>query len=312
MLEAFRKVAIVIDERGVVFQHAALYLEVVDAARERIGKRFEDKEGKRLAVIVLALKAVALAAGVLEADLGVLIGVRERVSKKSEQAGGADIAQRGGHQHGEDFFSHNGFANGRDEIVDGDGAFAEKLFHHFVVAFGDHFNKFFVSFLSVISESGGDFFDGRFSIAAGSVDTRFHGYKINDAAKSFFAADGHLQGDYVAAENFLEGFHGAFETGEFAVHPGEHEGAGNVVLRAVIPNFFGGDLRADVGVYGDERGIGGDERGFGFGDERGITGEIDEDNFDIFGRFGAVVVSSVPISIGENRLNVDHSADVIF
>jgi len=44
---------------------------------------------------------------------------------------------------------------GRDEIVDGDGAFAEKLFHHFVVAFGDHFNKFLVSFLSVISESAG-------------------------------------------------------------------------------------------------------------------------------------------------------------
>jgi len=45
------------------------------------------------------------------------------------------------------------------------------------------------------------------------------------------------------------------ETGEFAVHPGEHESAGNVVLRAVSPNFFRGDLRADVGVYGDERGI---------------------------------------------------------
>src|SRR3989442_4117721 len=88
MLETFGKVAIVIDERSVVFQHAALYLEVVDAARERIGKRLEYKEGKRLAVIVLALEAVALAAGVFETDLGVLIGVRENVSQKGEQACG--------------------------------------------------------------------------------------------------------------------------------------------------------------------------------------------------------------------------------
>src|SRR5258708_16401003 len=73
MLEAFRKVAIVIDERGVVFQHAALYLEVVDAARERIGKSCEDKDGKRLAVLVLALKAGALCARAFETDLGVVI-----------------------------------------------------------------------------------------------------------------------------------------------------------------------------------------------------------------------------------------------
>src|SRR5260370_30161351 len=173
MMEAFRKVAIVIDERGIVFQYAALYLEVVDAARERIGKSFEDKDGKRLAVMVLALDAIAFAAGVFEADLGVLIGVRENVSKKSEQAGGADIVQRGGHQDGEDFFGHDGFANGRDEVVDGDSAFAEKFLHHFVVAFGDHFNKFFVSFLSVISKSGGGFLGPRLAAPRAGVGSPF-------------------------------------------------------------------------------------------------------------------------------------------
>src|SRR5260370_36304132 len=156
-----------------MFQQASIYLEVLDAARESIGKSFEDKDGKRLAVIVLARKAVALAAGVFEADLGVLIGVRENVSKKSEQAGGADIVQRGGHQDGEDFFGHDGFANGRDEVVDGDSAFAEKFLHHFVVAFGDHFNKFFVSFLSVISKSGGDFLDRRLAVTPGRGGVRF-------------------------------------------------------------------------------------------------------------------------------------------
>src|SRR5260370_3463158 len=64
MLEAFRNVAIVIGESRVIFQDSALHLEVVDAAGERIGKRLEHKEGERLAVVVLAIEAIALAAGV--------------------------------------------------------------------------------------------------------------------------------------------------------------------------------------------------------------------------------------------------------
>ncbi len=66
MLEAFRNVAIVIGESGVIFQDSAFYLEVVDAAGERIGKRFEDKERERLAVVILALEAVAFATGSLK------------------------------------------------------------------------------------------------------------------------------------------------------------------------------------------------------------------------------------------------------
>src|SRR2546426_11053214 len=206
MLKAFGKIAIVIDERGVIFQYAALYLEIVDAAGERIGKRFENKERKRLAIIVLALEAVAFAAGLFEADLGVLIRVREYVGEESEQAGGADIVQRGSHQDGEDFFGDDGFANSGDEIVDGDSAFAEKFLHHFVVAFSDHFNKFFVSFLGVISKSGGKLFDGRVFIPLRGVDVRFFGHEIKDAAESFFAAAWALQGGHLAGGNPPEPF----------------------------------------------------------------------------------------------------------
>src|SRR5260370_36815251 len=117
MLEAFRKVAIVIGERGVILQYTAFYLEIVDAAREKIGKRFEDKEGEGLAVVVLALEAVALAAGLPEANLGVLIGMRESVGEESEQAGGADVMERGCHQDGKDFLGDDSAANGGDEVV---------------------------------------------------------------------------------------------------------------------------------------------------------------------------------------------------
>src|SRR5258706_5244983 len=144
MLETFREVAIVIDERRVIFQDAALDLEIVDPACEGIRKCLEDKEGKRLAVVVLALNPVALAAGLLEADLCVLIGVREDVSEEGEQAGSANVMDRGGHQDGEDFFGDDGLSNGGDEGVGGGGTFPEKLFHHFVVAFGGHFDQLFV------------------------------------------------------------------------------------------------------------------------------------------------------------------------
>src|SRR5258708_23873211 len=117
MLKTFRKVAIVIRKRGVIFQDSALYLEIVDAARERIGKRLVDKQGKRLAVIVLPFDAVALAAGVFVAHLGVLIGMRERVSEEREEAGGSDAWPRRRHQNGKSLFGHSGFADGGGELA---------------------------------------------------------------------------------------------------------------------------------------------------------------------------------------------------
>src|SRR5712664_4273636 len=127
MLEAFLDAAVVIVERGVVFQHAALYFEIVDAARKRIGEGFENEERKRLAVVILALDTVAFAIGILVSDLRMLIGMRKGVGKKREQAGRTDVVQRGHHQDGKDFFGDDGFADCRDQIVDRNGAFAEKL-----------------------------------------------------------------------------------------------------------------------------------------------------------------------------------------
>jgi len=239
MLEAFRNVAIVIGKCGVIFQDSALNLEVVDTAGERICKRFEDKEGERLGVVVLALEAVALPPGSLNPTWACSSGCGKSVGKKSEQAGGTDVAERGSHQDGEDFLGDDGFADGGDEVVDGNGAFAEKLFHHFVVAFGDHFDEFFVSFLGVACESRGNLFDGGFAVAIGSVEVCFHGHQVDDATETSFRADRQLESDDVAAENLFERIHGALKAGEVAVHPGENEGAGNVVFGAVVATSSG-------------------------------------------------------------------------
>src|SRR5947207_12133095 len=85
VLEPFLRTPREIGERSVVFQNAALHLEIVDAARKGIGKRFEDEERKWLAVVVFALDAIALSAGFLKPFLRMLVGMRKHVGKKREQ-----------------------------------------------------------------------------------------------------------------------------------------------------------------------------------------------------------------------------------
>src|SRR6202030_4627485 len=51
VLKPLWQAAIVVEQRGVVLQHAALYLEIVDAARKRIGEGLENEKRKRLGVL---------------------------------------------------------------------------------------------------------------------------------------------------------------------------------------------------------------------------------------------------------------------
>ncbi len=79
VLKAFRQAAVVVHQRGVILQHAAFYFEIVDSSRKGIGKSLEDEKRKRLAIVVFPLDAVTLAFGLFEADLRVLIGMREDI-----------------------------------------------------------------------------------------------------------------------------------------------------------------------------------------------------------------------------------------
>ena len=77
VLKAFRQRAIVIQQRGVIFQHAAHHFEIVDAPGKRIGQRFEHKQRKRLGIVVFPLDAIAFPARLLESDMRMLVGMRE-------------------------------------------------------------------------------------------------------------------------------------------------------------------------------------------------------------------------------------------
>ena len=111
VLEPFLRTPREIGERSVVFQNAALHLEIVDAARKRIGKRLENEKRKRLAVVVFALDAIALSAGLLKSFLRVLVGMRKHVGKKCEQTCRSDILRRGNHQDRKDLFRDDSLAH---------------------------------------------------------------------------------------------------------------------------------------------------------------------------------------------------------
>src|SRR5206468_11003541 len=110
----------------------------------------------------------------------------------------------------------------------------------------------------------------------------------------------------------LERFHGAFKTGEFAVHPRQHEGARNVVVGAIVPNFLRRHLTAQMVVDRDKRGVRGDEGLVRLGDECGIAGEIDEIDFYFFRGTRWSGRGWRPFGIGQSRLNGNLSRDFFF
>ena len=141
-------------------------------------------------------------------------------------------------------------------------------------------------------------FDFWLAVAAKRVHVRFHADEIDHAAEAPLTADRQLQRNNVAAEYLLERFQRTLKTCEFAIHPGENESAGNIVLRAKIPNFFRGDLRADMRVDGNECGVRGDERSFRFVDKSAVPGEIDEIYFYV----AAAAKRAGPFRVRQARL----------
>ncbi len=55
------------------------------------------------------------------------------------------VGQAAGEQHGEDAVFANGFVERGDEVLLGDGALLEVLFHELVFAFGDQLDERFVA-----------------------------------------------------------------------------------------------------------------------------------------------------------------------
>ena len=87
-----------------------------------------------------------------------------------------------------------------DEVIFGDGALLEELFHQLVFAFGDELDQRLMAGLGVGGERcrnlRGDF---AVAIAAGRVGVGLHGDEVDYAVKALRVGDGQLDGHAGAA-----------------------------------------------------------------------------------------------------------------
>ncbi len=159
MRQALLSAAGVVLEGGVVFDDAADDLEEGDAARKGIGHGLEDHQGGGLGVVDLAgeprrasASPFAHGSGVANGDGRTLSG-RGRVDlDEVEQVVEGHVGQAAGEEHGEDAVFADGLVERGDEVLFGDGALLEVLFHQLVFAFGDQLYERLVAGLGVGSQ----------------------------------------------------------------------------------------------------------------------------------------------------------------
>ena len=95
------------------------------------------------------------------------------------------VGEAAGEEDREDAVFANGFVQGGDEVLFGDGALLEVLLHEFIFAFGDEFDESFVAGLGVCGYAGGDFAgDFAAAIAAGGVIESLHGDQVDYAVET--------------------------------------------------------------------------------------------------------------------------------
>ena len=119
---------------------------------------------------------------------------------------------------GNKFIFADGFVQRGDQVFFGDGTGFEELFHQLVFALGDEFDKFFMSFFGLVGHVGRDGAFLTLTVAAHFVGVGFHADEIDDAAKTFLAADGKLEWGDGASESVDQRFEDAVGVGAVAVH----------------------------------------------------------------------------------------------
>ena len=138
---------------------------------------------------------------------------------------GADVAQSGGEEHGENLVFANGVVQAADDVLFGDGALVEELFHQRVVAFGDQLDQPLVRGLGLLGQVVGNRSDLRLAVAAHLVGVGLHLHQVDDAGEALLRADRQLHRNHGAAEGVGQRLHHAIEVGAVAVHAGADDGA---------------------------------------------------------------------------------------
>ena len=103
---------------------------------------------------------------------------------------GADVAQAGAKDHGEDLVFANGVVQRRDQVFLRNGSLFEEFFEQGVVAFGHQFDQLFVLGLGLVFHVGRNLNFFSLAVAAQFVGVGLHGHQIDHAAEVLLFPDG--------------------------------------------------------------------------------------------------------------------------
>ena len=215
-------------------------------------------------------------------NFAALRGIGHILDDEIEDQVAADVVDGGSAHHGEDAHFANTLAHALENMVHREGALLEELFHVSVVAFGDDFDQDLVSLLGFFGVLRGDFAFLALAVAVRRVGVSRHADEIDDPLEIAFAADGQVDGDGGAPEEFLDAGQGALEIGALAIEFINDDRAGELELVGEGPHLFGLDFDSGDAIDQDQGGGGGDQRAAGVVDKDVISGSIEDVDFGFF------------------------------
>ena len=132
------------------------------------------------------------------------------------------------------------------------------------------------------------------------VDVGLLGEEVGDAHEALLLAQGDHQGNHAPAEGPLEGLEGAREGGAVAIHPVDHDHAGDPVFLGVAPDPLRLHLHPRHRVHHDDRGVRDPESRAGFGHEVRVSRGVEQ-----------VDLGLLPLAEGEGGLQADPALDLV-
>ena len=258
VLQAFGRLPVVIQQRGVVLEVPRHHLEIADPPGEGVGQCLENEQGNRLVVRHAPLDFLPLPVRFAEADGGAALArMRNRLGQEIQDRFAADVVQPARGQHRKQPVLTHRFAQSLLQVLDGQRSLLEKLLHQRVVALGHHLHQLLVPFARRVGEFGGDLLHLRAAVAVGLVEMGLHRHQVHHAAEALFRADRQMHGHRAAPEHLVDRCERTAEIGQFAVHPADHERPRHPVFRAVVPHFFRHHLHPGHRLHQNQGRIGG-------------------------------------------------------
>ena len=227
-------------------------------------------------------------------------GRGKELDDRVQQRVDADVAHRGGGEHGEDAAGEHRLAQPAHEVFLGQGALVEELLDQVLVALRDHLDELLAPARGRLLDLGGHLDGLELAALVVVVHVGLARHEVGHAHEALLLAEGDGQGDDGAAERLLQRLHRAFEGRAVAVHPVHHDEARDVVVAGVAPDLLRLDLDPRHAVDHHDGGVGDAQGGAGLGEEVRVAGRVEE-----------VQLGFAPLAVGDGGLQADLPLDLV-